>query len=157
MDRQLLDQMKDLIRKTADKNSFSRLSEWNCLLKEKEVKSRIEEPYNLKYPGKVLERYEERCGGGKSQTLALVLALAETRPVLDQAMFVGTQYMDFIRKVRRQAEEEFCLSCFGRQEWCAAYSWMETDQFTLLFGASMLDHNGSNMQHFICSVRTGYP
>lgn len=74
MDRQLLDQMKDLIRKTADKNSFSRLSEWNCLLKEKEVKSRIEEPYNLKYPGEVLKRYEERCGGGKSQTLALVLA-----------------------------------------------------------------------------------
>ena len=111
IDRQLLGQMKDLIRRTANENSYGRLSEWNCLLKEKEVKSRMEEQYNLKYPGEVLERYEERCGGGKSQTMALALALAETKPVLDQAMFVGTQYTDFIRKVRQQAEEDFFLCC----------------------------------------------
>lgn len=97
IDQQLLDQMKDLVRRTANENIYGRLSEWNCLLKENEVKSRMEEQYNLKYPGEVLERYEERCGGGKSQTMALALALAETKPVLDQAMFVGTQFKDFIR------------------------------------------------------------
>lgn len=111
IDQRLLDQMKNLIRRTANENGYGRLSEWNCLLKEKEVKSRMEEQYNLKYPGEVLERYEERCGGGKSQTMALALALAETKSVLEQAMFVGTQYTDFIRKVRQQAEEDFCLCC----------------------------------------------
>lgn len=107
IDQRLLDQMKNLIRRTANENGSGRLSEWNCLLKEKEVKSRMEEQYNLKYPGEVLERYEERCGGGKSKTMALALALAETKPALDQAMFITKNNTDC-----EKARKIQCLRAF---------------------------------------------
>lgn len=111
IDQKLLHQMKDLIIRMADKSSRGESAEWNCLFEEKKAESSMEEQYGLKYPGEVLERYEERCGKEKNQTLALALALAETKPILNQAMFVGSQYKNFIRKVRKQAEDDFLLSC----------------------------------------------
>lgn len=111
VDQQLLNQMKDLIIRTTDEGAYDKLLGWNCLFGAEASVRNMEEQYNLKYPGEVLERYEERCGGGRSQTLALALALAETKPLLGQTMFVGTQYKDFMRKVRELSKDDFCMYC----------------------------------------------
>lgn len=110
IDQTLLNQMKDLIIRMTDKE-IPEKTLWNCLFEEEKAKGCIQEQYNLKYPGEVLERYEEHCGGGRNQTIALALALAETKPLLRPTMFVGTQYNDFIRKVRQQAKGDFYLNC----------------------------------------------
>lgn len=90
IDQALLNQMKDLIIRMTDKEIPEKIL-WDCLFKEEKAKGRIQEQYNLKYPGEVLERYEEHCGGGRNQTIALALALAETKPFLSPTMFIGTQ------------------------------------------------------------------
>lgn len=69
------------------------------------------EQYGLNYPGEVLERYEERCGGGERQMRAIMLALAEGKNLLEGFMFVGRQLEQFLQKVRQRAEEDFYLSC----------------------------------------------
>ncbi len=73
--------------------------------------SSMGEQYGLNYPGEVLERYEERCGGGERQMRAIMLALAEGKNLLEGSMFVGRQLEQYLRKVRQRAEEDFYLSC----------------------------------------------
>ena len=71
----------------------------------------MQEQYGLSYPGEVLERYEERCGGGERQMRAIMLALAEGKSLLEDSMFVGGQLEQFLRKVRLSADGDFYLSC----------------------------------------------
>ena len=39
------------------------------------------------------------------------MALAEKKALLEEAMFIRTQYPDFIRKIRKHAEQDFYLAC----------------------------------------------
>lgn len=59
------------------------------------------EPYNLRYPGEVLERFEEKLGSDLRILRALALALGYTRQIQDSTMFVGNQRNNFLQKLRR--------------------------------------------------------
>lgn len=107
----LLQQMESLIVRGADEKKFYTQAWWKSLFGAGNVESSMEEQYGLNYPGEVLERYEERCGGGIKQERALGLALAEKKSLLEEAMFIGSQYPDFIRKIKNHAEQDFYLAC----------------------------------------------
>lgn len=111
VDISLLQQMKHLlfILSSEDKQFTER--QRNSLFGQCVPVNPMEEQYGLNYPGEVLERYEERCGGGERQMRAIMLALAEGKNLLEGSMFVGRQLEQFLRKVRLCAEGDFYLSC----------------------------------------------
>lgn len=107
----LLKYMKALIIHGADEKKVSTKKQCKSFFKAGNLAVETDVQYDFKYPGEVLERYEEHCGGGIEQVRALGLALAETKMLLEDAMFVGTQYSDFLRMIRRQAKKDFYLLC----------------------------------------------
>lgn len=111
VDISLLVQMKHLLFKLSSEDKQFTERQRNSLFGQCVPVSSMEEQYGLNYPGEVLERYEERCGGGERQMRAIMLALAEGKNLLEDSMFVGRQLEQFLRKVRLRAEEDFYLSC----------------------------------------------
>lgn len=111
VDISLLMQMKLLIYSLSDENRQFMEKQKNSLFGQDFPPNSIQEQYGLSYPGEVLERYEERCGGGKRQMRAIMLALADGKSLLEDSMFVGRQLEQFLRKVRLIADEDFYLSC----------------------------------------------
>ncbi len=67
------------------------------------------EPYNLRYPGEVLERYEEKLGSDARTFRALALALGYTCAIQSDNMFVGNQRGAFLKKLRRTAGRDVYL------------------------------------------------
>lgn len=67
------------------------------------------EAYSLRYPGEVLERFEEKLGPDIRILRALALALGYTRRCQADTMFVGNQRNDFIQKLRRTAGTDVYL------------------------------------------------
>lgn len=67
------------------------------------------EAYSLRYPGEVLERFEEKLGTDIRILRALALALGYTRRCQADTMFVGNQRNDFIQKLRRTAGTDVYL------------------------------------------------
>lgn len=67
------------------------------------------ETYSLRYPGEVLERFEEKLGTDIRILRALALALGYTRQCQADTMFVGNQRNDFIQKLRRTAGTDVYL------------------------------------------------
>lgn len=111
VDISLLLQMKHLLFILSSEDKQFTEKQRNGLFGQCVPVSSMEEQYGLNYPGEVLERYEERCGGGERQMRAIMLALAEGKNLLEGSMFVGRQLEQFLRKVRLRAEEDFYLSC----------------------------------------------
>jgi hypothetical protein len=67
------------------------------------------EPYHLRYPGEVLERFEEKLGDDVQVFRALALALGNTCAIQSDNMFVGNQRGAFLQKLRRSAGEDVYL------------------------------------------------
>lgn len=68
------------------------------------------EQYSLRYPGEVLERFEEKLGNDLRTLRALALALGYTRSLHSENMFVGSQYRNFIQKLKSSAQGDVYLS-----------------------------------------------
>lgn len=110
VDISLLLQMKLLISSLSETNKQS-MEKGDSLFGQGLPPNSIQEQYGLSYPGEVLERYEEKCGGGKRQMRAVMLALAEEKSLLEDSMFVGRQLEQFLRKVRQDMDADFYLGC----------------------------------------------
>ena len=67
------------------------------------------EAYNLRYPGEVLERFEEKLGKDVRIIRALALALGKTRALQSDNMFVGNQRGSFLQMVRRTSNGDVYL------------------------------------------------
>lgn len=67
---------------------------------------RIEDVYGLKYPGEVLERLEEKTEVTMRQIRALGLALGITTSLWEENMFVGTQLVSFLSKLKGKGVPE---------------------------------------------------
>lgn len=67
------------------------------------------EPYSLRYPGEVLERFEEKLGNDVRTLRALALALGNTCAIQSDNMFVGNQRGAFLQKLRRTAKKDVYL------------------------------------------------
>lgn len=65
--------------------------------------------YGYRYPGEVLERYGESFGEKRENLRALALALGYAAPLLEGSMFVGQQKEAFLRKVKKEAENDVYL------------------------------------------------
>ena len=111
VDISLLLQMRLLISSLSGENKQFTEKQRNSLFGQALPSNSMQEQDGLSYPGEVLERYEERCGGGERQMRAIMLALADGKSLLEDSMFVGRQLEQFLRKVRQSAEEDFYLSC----------------------------------------------
>lgn len=101
-------QMKDLIARSTENTSGER--EKRSFFGEKTPKRTMEDQYGLRYPGEVLERYQERCGEGRTILRAAALALADQKEVLEENMFVGGQKEAFLRRLRSFAGKDIYLS-----------------------------------------------
>lgn len=66
----------------------------------------MEEVYELKYPGEVLERLVERTELTTQKVRALSLALVLTKDFQDERMFVGNQLTNFLKKVQILSESD---------------------------------------------------
>lgn len=66
--------------------------------------------YGFLYLGELLERFEERFGMAVPELRAILLALAYTKDLTPDDMFVGTQRTDFLQKVRRAADGDTYLT-----------------------------------------------
>ena len=55
------------------------------------ILAEMEEEYGFRYPGEVLERLDEKAEVTERQLRALGLALAETKELQDDGMFIGNR------------------------------------------------------------------
>ncbi len=96
VDISLLLQMKHLLFILSSEDKQFTEKQRNSLFGQCVPASSMGEQYGLNYPGEVLERYEERCGGGERQMRGIMLALAEGKDMLEGSMFVGRQLEQFL-------------------------------------------------------------
>lgn len=94
-------QMKELIFECSTKEEKYKLKQENEqfeLFEEKAVTS-AKAAYGLRYPGEVLERIGERRQITQKQIRALGLALARTKNLQEESMFIGDQLSAFQKKM----------------------------------------------------------
>lgn len=72
--------------------------------------SELQKKYGFLYLGELLERYEERFGMSILDLRAIALALGYTHDLTTEAMFVGQQRNNFLRKIRRCADGDIYLT-----------------------------------------------
>lgn len=73
-------------------------------------KDALQKKYGFLYLGELLERYEERFGLSDADFRAIALAVGYTKSIVPNEMFVGNQLNDFVRKLRRRAEDDLYLT-----------------------------------------------
>lgn len=100
-------QMRDLIVRSTEKTSGEK--EKRSFWGENVPERTMEDQYGLRYPGEVLERYQERVGEGREILRAAALALADKNEILEDNMFVGSQKEVFLRKLRALAGKDVYL------------------------------------------------
>lgn len=100
-------QMRDLIVRSTEKTSGEK--EKRSFWGENVPERTMEDQYGLRYPGEVLERYQERAGEGRELLRAAALALADKNEILEDNMFVGSQKEAFLRKLRAFAGKDVYL------------------------------------------------
>ena len=66
----------------------------------------LEDAYGLRYPGEVLERLGEHIEITERQIRGLGLALAQTKPLQEENMFVGNQFSSFWKKLQGEAAKD---------------------------------------------------
>lgn len=71
----------------------------------------IQNAYNIKYLGELLERYEEKVGASDRTIRAIALALAHTQEIVTDNMFVGTQRKNFMRRIQKLAKDDVYIRC----------------------------------------------
>jgi len=69
----------------------------------------IQRHYGFRYFGELLERYEERFGSNIADIRAIALAMAYTKDLLTDEMFVGRQKSDFLRKIKKLSRTDVFL------------------------------------------------
>lgn len=101
IDTLLYRQMKDLIYVACSKENKYELNRENRKFElfEDATEKTIEEEYGLHYPGEVLERLGEHRVITEKQIRALGLALAKTKNLQEDQMFIGNQLPVFMKKL----------------------------------------------------------
>lgn len=141
------------------------------LFRYKAVQESMESRFGFRYPGEVLERYQERCGDTVQNLRALAIAVADEKEFLKDSMFIGNQKVDFIRKIRRDAGKDVYLRAAlyilteGRKEreslaaGLREYKAKDSQEYFLIRSVlgNQISAKGSDMQefsHFLSQGRT---
>ena len=69
----------------------------------------FEDDYDLNYVGELFERYREKIGEERQYLRAIALAVAERKNELSKTMYVGTQYIDFMKVLQRSAKGDIYI------------------------------------------------
>lgn len=103
VDVELYCQMVDLIYRLSEHTNKEQLYRWmeNSALFFRKPDQEMEDVYGLRYPGEVLERLDEKETVTERQLRALGLALAETKKVQNDGMFIGKQQPSFWKRMKR--------------------------------------------------------
>lgn len=103
VDVELYCQMVDLIYRLSEHTNKEQLYIWmeNSALFFRKPDQEMEDVYGLRYPGEVLERLDEKETVTERQLRALGLALAETKKVQNDGMFIGKQQPSFWKRMKR--------------------------------------------------------
>ena len=103
VDVELYCQMVDLIYRLSEHTNKEQLYRWmeNSALFFRKPNQEMEDAYGLRYPGEVLERLDEKETVTERQLRALGLALAETKKVQNDGMFIGKQQPSFWKRMKR--------------------------------------------------------
>lgn len=111
LDIRLYRQMKALVYLTCSKEDKYGLNRENkeYELFTGETEKTMEEEYGLHYPGEVLERIGEHREITVRQIRALGLALARTKNLHEDNMFIGNQLTVFLKKMNAVAEDDAFL------------------------------------------------
>lgn len=105
---ELMWQMKDMITRISGVKSFG-FNQRKPFFKRKAVQESMESQFGFRYPGEVLERYQERCGDTAQNLRALAVAVADEKEFLEDCMFIGNQKTAFIRRIRENAKDDIYL------------------------------------------------
>ena len=70
----------------------------------------FQKKYGFLYLGELLERYEARFSTSEQDFRAIALALGYTRDIVTDAMFIGSQRADFLRRLSRRADGDLYLT-----------------------------------------------
>lgn len=83
----------------------------HCIFLDQDADSgAVQAKYGFLYLGELLERYEERFGASIQDLRAIALALGYTKEITTDAMFIGSQRADFLRKLNRMADGDLYLT-----------------------------------------------
>lgn len=107
VDVELYCQMVDLIYRLSEHTNKEQLYRWmeNSALFFCRPNQEMEDAYGLRYPGEVLERLDEKETVTERQLRALGLALAETKEVQNDGMFIGKQKPSFWKRMKRSLKK----------------------------------------------------
>ena len=100
-----------IMETTQNKDKYLILSqiEKNCIWLQRLKNVNFQEEYQFEYLGELLERYEERLGNNIEDIRAISLVLGYARDLIENTMFVGTQLVDFLRKVKNLAQNDIYI------------------------------------------------
>ena len=106
-DVELYSQMIDLICRLSGRAQKERLYKEleNSMLIFRKPAQGMEEAYGLRYPGEVLERLDEKETVTKRQLRALGFALAGTKELQNDGMFIGKQKPSFWKRMKRTLKQ----------------------------------------------------
>jgi hypothetical protein len=107
----LLNDVVAFVRDTseADRTQKRNILQEGILLTPNTSSSAFQKKYGFLYLGELLERYELRFKCPIQDFRAIALALGYTRDLVTDSMVVGSQKADFIRRLKRRAENDFYL------------------------------------------------
>lgn len=102
----------------------------------------MEEEYGLRYPGEVLERYENKIGDTEVVKRSLAFALAEMKPLFEKTMFTGKQLENFLTSIRKDAESDVYM--LG-----ACYILEDFQPKKMELRAKVMEHNCQNISELL--------
>ena len=76
---------------------------------ERILNNNIQEEYGFKYFGELLERYEQRIGTDIKDIRAISLALGYSKEIIKPEMIIGTQLVDFIKRIKNLSQNDMYL------------------------------------------------
>lgn len=97
---------KDLAANEVYRKIRNKFPHWRTQVRSEEYFS----AYSLRYPGEVLERFEEKIGPERKHFRAVALALGSCINILEDDQIIGSQKQDFLRKLEQEAENDLYLS-----------------------------------------------
>lgn len=115
-DAELYSQMVSLIYRLSAKNDkyfiMNEIEDHSFFWEEPE--KGMEDAYGLRYPGEVLERLGEKREITIIELRSLALALAETREMQEDGMFIGNQLSGFWKRLQRtgQADDPYLMGIY---------------------------------------------
>ena len=79
----------------------------NCAWFKQEMQDNIQEKYEIKYLGELLERYKQKIGDSIENVRAIAVAIGYSKNLITENMIIGSQLVDFISKVKKWQKQIF--------------------------------------------------